>query len=144
MNIINQIRRYCDVLIHRSCGHFFIPIEIINWEDYWLGTYRYKNQKTAKEEMERWSNKWFNEAKTEKLEPIGEKYRSLELSGAEDQKPCKFVVPEEGCGEDILFIILSTIKFMFVHNPRRCSDYSTGWTIRGSSRSRANCCFSLL
>jgi hypothetical protein len=41
--------------------------------------------------MERLRNKWFLEAKAEKLKPI----RQMEWSGAEDQNPWRVVVSKE-------------------------------------------------
>jgi len=61
--------------------------------------------------MERWSNKWFKEGKTEKMDPARYRWKSLEWSGAEDQNSCRVVVSEEEDTEMLILIpILSLLN----------------------------------
>ena len=50
---------------------------------------------TTTEYTERLNNTWFKEAKTEKMEPFRQRYKSLEWCDAEDQNPCRVVMSEE-------------------------------------------------
>jgi hypothetical protein len=60
--------------------------------DYWLVP---DTSRTAKEKMEEWSDKWFKETRTEKLEPNIQLQKSLEWSGAKEQNPSTIVDSED-------------------------------------------------